>query len=411
MGINLRDEFKKANIESFALFIIFALTWLGFGTYIAGFITLSFIFSLFFRRKREFIFAFFQDRVFSILLFLFVLNNVVSSLLSIEKTESALLSLVWFLMIFIPMSYVRFSLNKKNDFFIRRVVPVSFYASLVILVYLLVVFLKNTVTSGLYFGRYSFYFLGPATTPDTIVMLSGIGYGFLRQKEKGVYRWLGFLFILFCIFGSMLTYDRGGFLAIFAVSIILLSTDVKRLLVLFGLIGVAVYLILTVSSLQPLRHLFDFFYSARSIERLMNVEQFATFRSAWGMIRDHWLMGVGTNNFSAFSKQYGVGKWYAYAHNFILQFWAENGLFGMVFGLSMIGLLIYRWLKSYRRYEYRYIAFGVGASFTGMLIGNLTNSTIWIVKIALPFWLLAGVINAVYYTTREESTRLNTYIQ
>jgi len=412
MKVNLRDELKSSNIESFALLIIFALTWLGFGTYIAGFITLSFIFSLFFKRKREFIFAFFQDRVFLTLLFLFVLNNVVSSLLSIEKAESASLSLVWFLMIFIPMSYVRFSLNKKNDFFMRRIVPVSFYASLIILVYLLVVFLKNTATAGLYFGRYSFYFLGPATTPDTIVMLSGIGYGFLRQKGKGVYRWLGFLFILFCIFGTMLTYDRGGFIAIFVVSIILLSTDYKRLLIFLGLIGILIYLILTVSLLQQLRHLFDFFYSSQSIERLMNTAQLATFRSAWGMIKDHWLMGVGTNNFSAFSKNYGVGKWYAYAHNFILQFWAENGLFGMGFGLSMIGLLIYRWLKSFKHYEYSHIAFGVGVSFIGMLIGNLTNSTIWIVKIALPFWLLAGVMNAVYFVTKnEESMKPNSFIE
>ncbi len=411
MSVNLRDELKSSNIESFALFIIFALIWLGFGTYIAGFITLSFIFSLFFKRKREFIFSFFQDRPFSILLLLFVFNNIVSSLLSIQKGESALLSFVWFLMIFIPMSYVRFSLHKKNDFFMRRIVPISLYASLIILVYLLVVFLKNTFTAGLYFGRYSFYFLGPATTPDTIVMLSGIGYGFIRQKGGRLCRWLGFLYILFCIFGIMLTYDRGGFLAIFVVSIILLSSDYKRLLIFFGLIGVSVYLILTVSSLQQLRHLFDFIYSAQSIKRLMNVEQFAAFRSAWGMIKDHWLMGVGTNNFSAFSKQYGVGKWYAYAHNFILQFWAENGLLGMVSALSMIGLLIYRWLASYRLYEYKHIAFGIGASFIGMLIGNLTNSTIWIVKIALPFWLLAGVMNAVYFATRDESIKLNTYMK
>jgi hypothetical protein len=44
----------------------------------------------------------------------------------------------------------------------------------------------------------------------------------------------------------------------------------------------------------------------------------------------------------------------------------------------------------------------VGASFIGMLIGNLTNSTIWMIKIALPFWLLAGVLNAIYYIVKEQ---------
>jgi len=81
----------------------------------------------------------------------------------------------------------------------------------------------------------------------------------------------------------------------------------------------------------------------------------------------------------------------------VLQFWAENGLFGMIFGLSIIGSVIYRWLKSWKLYEYKWIAFGVGASFICMLVGNLSNSTIWLLKIALPFWLLAGVISAIYF--------------
>ena len=135
----------------------------------------------------------------------------------------------------------------------------------------------------------------------------------------------------------------------------------------------------------------------------MTHTQLATFSAAWGMIKDHWLMGVGTNNFSRFVRQYGTGRWYAYAHNFVLQFWAENGLFGMIFGISILGLLIYRWLRSLKLHRYRYVALGAGASFIGMLVGNLTNSTIWILKISVPFWLLAGVINAMYVLGKEES--------
>ncbi|MGQ9614939.1 MAG: hypothetical protein ACUVWJ_00890 [Spirochaetota bacterium] len=78
----------------------------------------------------------------------------------------------------------------------------------------------------------------------------------------------------------------------------------------------------------------------------------ATFKSSRDMIKDHWLPGMGTNNFSKFSKQYGVGRLYAYAHNFVLQFWAKNGLFGTIFGLSIMATVIYRWLKSWKLYKY-----------------------------------------------------------
>ncbi|MBA7541528.1 hypothetical protein ES705_33844 [subsurface metagenome] len=184
--------------------------------------------------------------------------------------------------------------------------------------------------------------------------------------------------------------------------ILLLSYDYKRLIILFALAALIIYASFVFEPLKKIQHLFNYLYLKKSWGRLLGHTQLATFRGAWGIIKDHWLMGVGTNNFSKFVKQYGTGRWYAYAHNFVLQFWAENGLFGMIFGLSIIGLSIYRWLKSWKLYKYKYIALGVGASFIGMLVANLTNSTIWIIKIALPFWLLAGVISAIYFIVKDE---------
>jgi len=385
---------KNFVIESFLMLVIFSVSWLGFGNYMAGLILLAFIFSMFSKYKREIIF---QDKTLLVLLALFTLSSVISSLFSIDKLLSTFLSLLWFLIVFIPMSYVRLSLNEKNDFFIKWIIPVSFFITFVILIYLYSKFFQTLFTKGLVFKRYTFCFLGKATTPDYLVMLSGIGYGLLRQKKEKKWLWLSFLFLLFCGFGVALTYDRGGIVAFFVLTIILLSFDYKRLVLFFILFGILIYLSFKIDALKGIKHSFDYLYLKSSQESLKNSAQIATFRSAWGMIKDHWLLGVGTNNFSKFSREYGVHKWYCYAHNFILQFWAENGLFGMIFGLSIIGLVIYRWIKSFRAYKYKYIALGIGASFIGMLIGNLTNSTIWIIKVALLFWLLAGAINAIYF--------------
>ncbi len=392
---------KKYGIESFFLLIIFSFIWLGFQKrYVAGLLVFVFIFSLFFKNKREIIF---RDYFLIVLLIIFTLNNVISSLLSVDTIKSTLLSLLWFLIIFIPMSYVGFALNRKNEFFVNWIVPVSFVISFIILLYLSILFFHDLKTQGLVFRKYTFYFLGKATTPDTLTMLSGIGYGYLRQKKITKYKWVGFLYLLFCTFGMYLTEDRGGALALLILTVILLSFDYKRLIIYLILILVIVYISLKIDRLYTIRHLFEYLYSKISQERLISGTQLAVFRAAWGMIKDHWLMGVGTNNFSKFASQYGPGRWFAYAHNFILQFWAENGLFGMILGLSIIGLVIYRWLKSWKLYKYKYIALGVGASFIGMLVGNLTNSTIWIISIAIPFWLLAGVLSSIYFIVKEEN--------
>jgi O-antigen ligase len=394
---------EESNLESLGVLIIFSLTWLGFGKYMAGLLLILFVFVLFFKRRRGFLLAPLRDRTLLVLLMLFTLNNIISSLLSIKLVESAVLSLIFFLIIYIPISFVRFSLHSKNNSFISRILPVSLVIALIIVSYLLFVFFKTIISEGLVIKRYSFYFLGKASTPDTLVMLGGLGYGLIRQNREKKYLWLGFLYLLFCFSGVVLTYDRGGILSFFLLIIILLSFDYKRLTV-FCLLVVAI--IAATFFFEPLRryqHIFDYLYLKSSQNRLLSHAQLATFKGAWEMIKDHWLLGVGTGNYASFSKQYGTGSWYAYAHNFILQFWAENGLFGMLFGLSIIGLILYRWAKSWRLYKYKYIALGVGVSFIGMLIGNLTNSTIWMIKIALPFWLLAGVMNAIYHLVQEEN--------
>jgi len=387
-------------VESIALVLVFSLTWLGFGSYMSGVLLVAFGFALFFKHKRELIFS---DRFLLVLTGLFTISSVISSLFSIDKLISTLLSLLWFLVIFVPVSYARFSLNKHNNFFIKVIVPVSFALVFVILVQLYFQFFYKLFTEGLVIKRYTARFMGKASTPDMLVMLGGLGYGWIRQKEGEKYRWYGFIFLLACFFGSVLTFDRGGVVAFFVLMVLLLSFDYKRLILFVVLCGIAVYLIFKIDAFRRFERLFNFIYSEKVQKGLARTAQIATFKSARGMIKDHWLLGVGTNNFSKFSKQYGVGHWYAYAHNFVLQFWAENGFFGMIFGLSIIGSVIYRWLKSWKLYEYKWIAFGVGASFICMLVGNLSNSTIWLLKIALPFWLLAGVISAIYFMVQKNT--------
>ncbi len=368
MFSELLDNLKKYKIESFLLLIIFSMTWLGFGNYMAGFIVPCFLYSLFFKEKRNTIF---RDRLIIILLIIFTANNVISSLLSIRVLKSTLLSLLRFIVIFIPVSYAAFSVNRKNCFLIKWIVPFSFVISFIIVLYLISLLLKDISAFGFtaeIFRRHSFPKLGTSGTPDILVMLGGIGYGYIIQRDGEKYKWLGFLYILFIIFGLILAFDRGGLIAFFIVVILLLSFDYKRLIIFFAVLGIIIYLSRHIDALSKIQKLYVYIFARVEWIQSRGYSQLAVFKVAWKMIKDHWLFGVGTNNFAKFVKYYYKRHGFSYAHNFVLQFWAENGLFGMLSALSIISLVIYRWLKSWKLYKYKYVALGIGASFIGMLV-------------------------------------------
>jgi len=395
-------EITGHRIEAWFFFIIIVMTWLGFGNEMAGLLVIASVGFLIFKRNRH---LFVEDKTLLVLALFFTVNCVISSLLSIDKLESSLLSLVWLLVILLPVSFTRFSLEDDQNFLVKWIIPASIVIAMVIVFYLMIFFWTAVIEEGLKFKRYSFYYLGTTTTSDVLIMLGGIGYGWWRQKQKERYRWFGFLYILLCAFGVFTTLDRGGIIALFVVIVILLAYDYKRLILFFFMIALLVFLSYKIRELRIFRYTFDFFINRNRLEILRNGQQLDTFRTAWLMIKDHWLMGVGTNNFSTFSKQYGSGKWYAYAHNFILQFWAENGLFGLLLGLSIIGLVLYRWVRVLKLHSRKYVMLGIGVSYIGMLIGNLSNSSIWKIKIALPFWIIAGIITTAYFECKKRKYR------
>ena len=392
---------KEFTPERVCLVVIFALTWLGFGAYTSILLIPLFILFLLFKNRRVYVTQTLKDRPFITLLSLFMLNNVISSLLSIDRWVSVSLSVLWFFLIFLPVVYTRVSLSEQENTFVRAVIPAGFLISMVVVLYLSALFIRSIATIGRQLHDYSFYFMSEGSTPDMIILLGGIGYGWIRERGERRGPWLGFIYLLFCSFGIILTGDRGGGIAFFVLVIVLLASDYKRLVLFFLILAAVVAVSLSMDSLWGVRKFYAYIIEKSVRDYVINVGQVFTFQVAWNMIGDHWLTGVGTNNFWAFSDLYG-GEKFAYAHNIVLQFWAENGLFGMIFGLSIIGLFIYRWLKSYKLYRYRHIALGLGASFLAMLVAQLTNCTIWAFQSAVPFWLLAGAINAVYYIVRDQ---------
>jgi hypothetical protein len=396
------EKVRKYGVESFIILVTFTAAWIGYGDYMWVLLLFAFLGAIIFKQKRIFLF---RDKLLLILLLALTVNNIISSLFAIDNPKTTILSAIWFIALYTPMSYVRFSLNGGNDFFAKWILPVGFAISVIILLYMYIQFIIHTMTVGMEFNRYQFLTLGTASTPDMILILGGLGYGWLRQKDRNRFKWLGLLYLIASLGGMLLAYDRGGVMAFFFMSILVLSFDYKRLAVFLALIGVMVGMILLVDAFSSLRRMIDYLYLEATRKELLELQQISTFRAAWEMAFDHWLLGVGTNNFSKYSAQYGPKIKWAYAHNLVLQFWAENGIFGMILNLSIIGVVIGRWVKSFKRYKYKYIALGIGASFIGLFIGNMTNSTVYILKIGILFYLLAGLMSAVYFTVKDSTAQ------
>jgi len=385
---------NEKKIKKIGLTIIFIFSFLGYAKYMTLIFILLFIEVLFFKKKRQVIF---YDKWVIFLILLYTVNAMVSSYFSPYRTKAMLATLMWPI-IYIPISYVRFSLNNKSDYFIKIILPLAIVISVVISLYMDIDFIRNFVINKIFvFKRYEFPPLDAATTPDYIIMLSGLGYGFIMQWGKKKSPWLGFIYLIFIFFSMALAFDRGGFVAFLIMSIFLLSYDWKRLIVFITLTVLFFIFIYKLQLLRGFEHLVDFLYSEATQEKLKSYAQINTFKTAIDIIKNNIWLGVGTSNFMRVSKHYGNGLWYLYAHNFILQFWAENGIFGLIIGLSILGLVFRRLLINIKYYRYKYIALGVGGSYIGMLIGNLSNSTIWLTRVALPFWMIVGVINSIYF--------------
>ena len=79
----------------------------------------------------------------------------------------------------------------------------------------------------------------------------------------------------------------------------------------------------------------------------------------------------------------------------------------MIFGLSIITLVIYRWLKSYKLFKYKYLSYGIGATYVSLLVTDLTAGQMWNIVNALQFWFLAGAISGIHFIVKDEKQVLS----
>lgn len=127
-------------------------------------------------------------------------------------------------------------------------------------------------------------------------------------------------------------------------------------------------------------------------------------RSAWAMVRDHPLRGVGLDNFLyAYRTRYILpAAWeernLSHPHNIVLDWWTRLGILGPVVLAWLLAAFFHAAARLYRRLAnptLRALTLGLMASMVHFLAHGLVDNAFFLTDLALAFALTLGIIGTM----------------
>jgi len=217
----------------------------------------------------------------------------------------------------------------------------------------------------------------------------------LYEWRKIVFKISVFLVAGLLILSSFWTFSRGGWL---------------------GLVVGLIFVILFVNYHRIKKIFWRFFLSSCILVPLMaiallfcrnkigsNNERLTIIHSAWGMIKEHPLLGKGIGTFMDYSSLYANHVGGFYAHNCYLQIWAESGIFSLIAFILLAGYVLYRSIKTILIMSVsldRYILVGLTAGLMGFLVHAFFDVHFYSFQLSFLFWTVLGLAVALISTMR-----------
>jgi hypothetical protein len=248
--------------------------------------------------------------------------------------------------------------------------------------------------------------------PNHGPLASGFGYGFGHRKPNhglvanrkpnhglvafSLWKWkiiavklCLFLITAMLIMSSFWTLCRGGWLGL--ISGLIFVTLVAN----FHRIKKAFWVLFSFSYVfcVPLIGLVLFFYQNRR-----DSYRFTLFHGAWGMIKEHPLLGKGIGTFMDYCALYTNNLGVYYMHNCFLQIWAESGIFSLLSFLLFVGYVFYRSMKVSLRIPRSlnyFILIGLTAGLLGYLVHSFFEVHLYSFQLSFLFWVVLGLTVAV----------------
>jgi O-antigen ligase len=176
----------------------------------------------------------------------------------------------------------------------------------------------------------------PAAAAEYLTALLFIALGFFFSRQGRVERLLVGVTLALGGGALILTHTRAAWASFVVAFVVFLSLGWRHKWV--SVKGIAASLVLSILIMLP--------FSVRLFFRLTASDEGAGFarvhlaQLAWNMIQDHWITGVGINNFGLVIQDYLSpdlrGKWIYLVHNKYLLVFAETGIVGLIFFLLIL---------------------------------------------------------------------------
>jgi O-antigen ligase len=198
-------------------------------------------------------------------------------------------------------------------------------------------------------------------------------------------------FVLIALPATLLSFSRGGYLALLVIAILLALTHRARLwLVPAILIGA-----FAVSRIAPIAtrigHEIDLADPNNSLE-----QRFRLWGATLRMMRDHPIFGTGLSGFKRTIDAYRNGVYtedLIYPHNILLNFWTETGVLGVAaFAWILVQGLRGAWI-SWRNGAATWapLQLGVLLMLIGVVVHGLVDVPYWKNDLSLEFWVFLGL--------------------
>jgi putative inorganic carbon (HCO3(-)) transporter len=336
----------------------------------------------------------FKKTAFFYPVFLIFLGVTISTLFSVDLQTSAGIWKSWFIVPLLFFIVLISSLKTKKQ--IRNILFALTLSGIGVALIALFYWLNNNLT---YDSRLRAFYLSPnhlAMYLSPILILSLYLYASFKRKIPKI-----LLFIANCLLFIViyLTYSYGAWLGLLGAFIFLLIilyrakkwTGYPR--TVFCLAGL-VFLLIVLSFFwqipsQKFQGFLDFSYPSWQ-------SRLVIWQSAWTIIKDHSLIGIGPGMFQKYYLDYQLrfGPYLEWAvpqpHNLFLAFWLQTGLIGLIGFIWLLVAFFKTGLKKLSAVRGSLFAVLIAAMIY-ILIHGLVDTTYWKNDLAIIFWLLIAL--------------------
>lgn len=224
-----------------------------------------------------------------------------------------------------------------------------------------------------------------------LIPLVAMAASLLVHGRDRAQRWLSGIFLAVAIPACLLSFSRGGYLALAAVGLgIAISHRWAKVLV-----PAAIVAALAVSQVPLIRQRIA--YELHPLPG--NTLDFRI--RIWGqtlrLLSHHFVLGIGLSNYeNAMGPFWQDLPHVIYPHNIVLNFWAVTGLLGLVaFGWLTVRAFLLAW-RGWRRHpaEWRPYDLGVMLALVAVVVHGLVDVPFFKNDLSLEFWALLGILRA-----------------